>query len=69
MRCIVCKNEMKRKKTTIELRLKDDLIVIDDTPADVCDYCGEKVYFSVSLVELMKLIAVAHNMRMHECTQ
>jgi YgiT-type zinc finger domain-containing protein len=34
---------MKRKKTTIELRLKDDLIVIDDTPADVCDYCGEKV--------------------------
>jgi YgiT-type zinc finger domain-containing protein len=34
---------MKRKKTTIELRLKDDLIIIDDIPADVCDYCGEKV--------------------------
>ena len=43
MKCIVCKNEMKRKKTTIELRLKDDLILIDDIPADVCDYCGEKV--------------------------
>ena len=43
MRCIVCKNEMKRKKTIIELRLKDDLIIIDDIPADVCDYCGEKV--------------------------
>ena len=34
---------MKRKKTTIELRLKGDLIIIDDIPADVCDYCGEKV--------------------------
>ena len=43
MKCIVCKNEMKRKKTTIELRLKEDLIVIDDIPADVCEYCGEKV--------------------------
>ena len=43
MKCIVCKNEMKRKKTTIELWLKDDLILIDDIPADVCDYCGEKV--------------------------
>ena len=34
---------MRRKKTTIELRLKNDLILIDDIPADVCDYCGEKV--------------------------
>jgi YgiT-type zinc finger domain-containing protein len=34
---------MKRKKTTIELRLKGDLIIIDGIPADVCDYCGEKV--------------------------
>jgi len=43
MKCIVCKNAMKRKKTTIELRLKGDLIIIDGIPADVCDYCGEKV--------------------------
>jgi len=43
MKCIVCKNAMKRKKTTIEFRLRDDLILIDDIPADVCDYCGEKV--------------------------
>ena len=43
MKCIVCKNTMRRKKTTIELRLKNDLILIDDIPADVCDYCGEKV--------------------------
>jgi len=43
MKCIVCKNVMKRKKTTIELRLKGDLIIIDGIPADVCDYCGEKV--------------------------
>ena len=43
MKCIVCKNEMNRRKTTIEFRLKDDLIIIDDIPADVCDYCGEKV--------------------------
>ena len=43
MKCIVCNNDMKRKKTTIEFRLKDDFIVIDDIPADVCNYCGEKV--------------------------
>ena len=43
MKCIVCKNNMKRKKTAIEFRVKDDLIVIDDIPADVCNYCGEKV--------------------------
>ena len=43
MKCVVCKNKMKRKKTTIELRLKEELIVIDDIPADVCEYCGEKV--------------------------
>ena len=55
MKCIVCKNEMKRKKTTIELRLKDDLILIDDIPADVCDYCGEKV-LSLEVVDSVREI-------------
>ena len=60
MKCIVCINNMKREKTTIEFRLKNDLILIDDIPADVCDYCGEKV-LSPEVVDSVREIYVSED--------
>ena len=44
MKCLICHSEMVRKKITVDLRIGDELLVIEQVPATVCEHCGERVF-------------------------
>jgi YgiT-type zinc finger domain-containing protein len=48
MRCAICGGKLKEERVKVELWVKDELIVIEDVPAKVCEACGEK-YFSAEV--------------------
>ena len=35
---------MAKKKVTVDLRVGDDLFVVERVPATVCGHCGERVF-------------------------
>jgi len=35
---------MVKKKITVDLRVGDELIVVEQVPAMVCEHCGERVF-------------------------
>jgi YgiT-type zinc finger domain-containing protein len=42
MRCVICKTgETKPGKTTVTVRRRETTVLIEDTPAEVCENCGE----------------------------
>lgn len=49
-RCDLCGGELKRGKTTLEIWRGEELIVIRDVPADVCQHCNE-AYLSADVSE------------------
>ncbi len=49
-RCDLCGGELRPGKTTLEFWRGQELIVIKDLPADVCEQCGE-AYLSVETSE------------------
>lgn len=44
-RCTFCKGTLHKGKTEFIVRVGDEIIVVRDVPAFVCDRCGE-AYFS-----------------------
>lgn len=44
MKCLVCRHEMVKKKITVDLRVGDELLVVEQVPATVCEHCGERVF-------------------------
>jgi len=48
MTCAMCGGKLKEKRVKVELWVGDELIVIEDVPARVCEACGEK-YFSAEV--------------------
>ena len=44
MKCLVCHWEMVKKKVTVDLRIGDELFVVENVPATVCNHCGERVF-------------------------
>ena len=46
--CQFCGGNLEEKKTNVDLRVNDELIIFEDVPAKVCDQCGEK-YFSADV--------------------
>lgn len=40
--CYFCKGKVIQQQVTIDYRWGDDLVVIKDVPAGVCQQCGEK---------------------------
>lgn len=44
MKCLVCHHDMKARRVTLDLRLGEELVVIEDVPATVCENCGERVF-------------------------
>ena len=44
MKCLVCHWEMVKKKVTVDLRIGDDLFIVENVPATVCNHCGERVF-------------------------
>ena len=44
MKCLVCRWEMVKKKVTVDLRIGDELFVVERVPSTVCNHCGERVF-------------------------
>ena len=44
MKCLVCHWEMMKKKVTVDLRIGDNLFIVERVPASVCNHCGERVF-------------------------
>lgn len=44
MKCLVCHHDMLERSVTLDLRLGEELVVIEDVPATVCENCGEQVF-------------------------
>jgi len=44
MKCLVCHSGMVKKKVAVDLRVGDDLFVVEKVPAIVCTHCGERVF-------------------------
>lgn len=44
MKCLVCRWEMVDRKVTVDLRIGDELLIVEEVPATVCDRCGERVF-------------------------
>ncbi|MCI0398765.1 MAG: type II toxin-antitoxin system MqsA family antitoxin [Chloroflexi bacterium] len=49
-RCDICGGELAPGKTTLEIWRGEELIVVKDVPADVCQQCGE-AYLSPQVSE------------------
>jgi YgiT-type zinc finger domain-containing protein len=44
MKCLVCYHDMVERNVTLDLRMGEDLMVIEEVPATVCENCGERVF-------------------------
>jgi YgiT-type zinc finger domain-containing protein len=49
-RCDLCGDELKLGQTTLEIWRNEELVVIREVPADVCQHCHE-AYLSVAVSE------------------
>lgn len=46
--CQFCGGNLENRKTNVDLRVNNELIIFEDVPGKVCDQCGEK-YFSAEV--------------------
>lgn len=53
--CNVCQGKLEKKLTTYTQWFEDNLIVIENVPAWVCDQCGE-TYYDPDVVEKIQNI-------------
>ena len=44
MKCLVCHHDMTERRITLDLRLGEELVVVEGVPATVCENCGERVF-------------------------
>ena len=42
MICSICKGVLGRERVKLDFWVGDELVIIEDIPADVCNQCGEK---------------------------
>jgi len=54
-KCYFCKAKVVQQQVTIDYRWGDNLVVIKDVPAGVCQQCGEKYLKSSVYKELERL--------------
>ena len=54
--CYFCKGRVIEQKIPVDFRWGDDLVVIEDVPAGVCQQCGEK-YFDAKVYKEMERLA------------
>ena len=55
-KCYFCKGKVVTQRVSVDFRWGDELVVIEDVPAGVCQQCGEK-YFSAQVYKEMERIA------------
>ncbi|KAF5426249.1 hypothetical protein C5S39_15135 [Candidatus Methanophagaceae archaeon] len=53
IRCYFCRGKVIEKRVGVDFRWGDELMVIEDVPAEVCQQCGEK-YFSPEVYKTME---------------
>jgi YgiT-type zinc finger domain-containing protein len=44
MTCLVCHHEMIERRIALDLRVGEELLVVEEVPATVCEHCGEQVF-------------------------
>jgi YgiT-type zinc finger domain-containing protein len=42
MKCMLCNGSLKKDNVKLDFWVDNELIIVEDIPADVCDQCGEK---------------------------
>lgn len=42
MKCAICNGNLEKSRVKLELWVESELVIVEDTPADVCSHCGEK---------------------------
>ena len=55
-KCYFCKGKVVQQRITIDYRWGEDLFVIKDVPAGVCQQCGEKYLSSDVYKELERVV-------------
>ncbi len=55
-RCYFCKGRIVGQEVRVDFRWGDDLVVIEDVPAEVCQQCGEK-YLRPGVYKAMENLA------------
>jgi len=55
-KCYFCKGQVTKQRVSADFRWGNELVVIEDVPAGVCEQCGEK-YFGAEVYKEMERIA------------
>jgi YgiT-type zinc finger domain-containing protein len=55
-KCYFCKGEVVEQTVTVDYRWGEDLVVVKNVPAGVCQQCGEKYFSGEVYKELEKLV-------------
>ncbi|MDD4455471.1 MAG: type II toxin-antitoxin system MqsA family antitoxin [Candidatus Methanomethylophilaceae archaeon] len=63
-RCMFCKGTLQEGKTEFIARVEDEIIVIRDVPAYVCDRCGEAYYSAEISRKIDAVMKDAHSGRL-----
>lgn len=56
MKCLVCHHNMTERSITLDLRMGEELVVIEGVPATVCENCGEQI-FSPETTRKVQIVA------------
>ena len=56
MTCTICNGNLKKDNVKLDLWVDDELVIIEDIPAEVCDQCGEKYVSAKVSKDIDKLL-------------
>lgn len=54
--CYFCKGRVRAQMTSVDFRWGEDLKIIEQVPAEVCEQCGEKYFQAQVYKELERLV-------------
>ena len=54
-RCSLCKGSLREGKTEFMTRVGDEIVVVKDVPAYVCEQCGE-AYYSLEISRKLDIV-------------
>lgn len=60
MTCFTCRDTLENKQSTFMVDLKNCIVIIKNTPSQVCSQCGE-ISYSIEVAEQLELITKSIN--------
>ena len=66
-KCYFCKGRVSEQKVKVDFRWGEELVVIEDVPAEVCEQCGEK-YLDADVYKEMERLAKGRTKPLHSTT-